>query len=123
MTAITDWIFAWEAADPDWKPQMPDPFALALGARMYHLKHESMLRDLILTLMHYLDSQQKWRELAPRALRALLVHLCASMTLAAKLPGDEYQELLLDQSVNWHITSLAVAGRFCSTHLCIPPGN
>ena len=56
MTALTDWVFAWEAADPDWKPQVPDPFAL--GIRMNHLKHETMLRDLILTLMHYLDSQQ-----------------------------------------------------------------
>ena len=54
MSAITEWMFAWEAADPDWKPQLPDPFALALGMRVYHLKHETMLRDLILTLMHYL---------------------------------------------------------------------
>ena len=122
VTAITDWMFAWEAADPDWKPQLPDPFARALGLGMKYLKHETILCDLILTLMCYLDSQQKWRDLAPRALRSVLVHLCASMTEAAKLSAQQYQDSLMNQT-NWQYNSLAAASRSCSSHLCIPPGK
>ena len=121
VTVITDWLLPWEAADPDWKPQLHDPVALRIRTHM--LNHEAMLSDLVLTLMCYLDSQQKWCELAPRALQTLLIHLCASMQKAAGLSAQQYQHLLLNQALTWHFDSLAAASRFSSSHLCIPPGK
>ena len=111
MTTITQWLIAQETADPDWKPQLPDPFACALGMRVNHLKNETILCDLIVTVVRYLDSQQKWHEFAPHALQSLLVHLCASITEAAKLSAQRYQDLPLNR-VNWQFNCLAATSRF-----------
>lgn len=114
VTAVSDWIAAWEIADFDWLPprsKLQDPFVLVLGVPK--LTGEAVLCDLTSTIICYLDSQQKWHEFAQRGLRCLLVQLCASMRGATELSAEQYHASLKN-GVNWHFNTLTAAGWFCS---------
>ena len=114
--AVSAWIVALEAADPDHQPMKPKD-DLVLFPDFFLLDKDVMLQFLVGTITLHLGGQQQWHEFAQRGLRSLLIQLSASMQQAATLSKTQSpQDRPVQLGIRWYFTTLASASRFCSTH-------
>lgn len=126
MPVLSDWIDAvgsGRAVEGTEESQRElDPRFLLPGPTK--LTSLAMLHRLIGTITLYLDSPQRWHDLAQRGLHPLLLHLITSMWTAAEQSLHQsmghQQSTMNVYGVAWFFDFLSSASKIRSTHPLAP---
>lgn len=117
MSAIRDWIVALVPDKSETEPAAPklDPMVMLPGLPALHAC--AILDTLSCTVTAYLDSQQRWHQFVQNGLQSFLLHLCASMHLAAKVCMEQEDVLYTPVHHGFEVMSTASGSRSLAYHL------